>query len=119
MTINRLNTHEHYSKGEGKGPSLRSKYDLKEDKNQFISHFMVNKLEMISARQCEAARGWLSWTRNSLAEASSVAERTIARFETGSSVPNDRTLQDIKRAFEDAGIEFLFEGARAVGIRVS
>jgi transcriptional regulator with XRE-family HTH domain len=77
---------------------------------------MVNQL--ISARQCEAARAWLRWTREELESVSRVSVRTIARFETEQTVPGDRTLADLARAFESAGIEFLFDGSRAVGLRL-
>jgi transcriptional regulator with XRE-family HTH domain len=75
---------------------------------------MVNKL--ISSQQCEAARAWLRWTRETLAEKAKVSVRTIARFESGETVPGDGTLHHIARALEDAGIVFLFDGARASGI---
>jgi transcriptional regulator with XRE-family HTH domain len=77
---------------------------------------MVNRL--ISARQCEAARAWLRWTREELANASRVSVRTISRFETEQTVPGDRTLSDLANAFAIAGIEFLFDGSRAVGLRL-
>jgi len=37
--------------------------------------------------------------------------------QAGVTSPQPRTLRDIQRAFEDMGIEFLFEGPRAVGLR--
>jgi transcriptional regulator with XRE-family HTH domain len=52
-----------------------------------------------------------------LAQRASVAVKTIADFERGATLPHPRTLRDIQRAFEDMGIEFLFEGVRAVGLR--
>jgi hypothetical protein len=52
------------------------------------------------------------------AELSKVSARTIAHFEAGNRVPHDRTLRDIQRALEEMGIEFVFEGAVGIGIRV-
>lgn len=78
-------------------------------------HIMVNKV--INSRQCEAARAWLRWTRDDLAEKAKVSVRTIARFEGGETVPGDSTLHHIAWALEAAGIVFLFDGSRGVGIQ--
>ena len=58
----------------------------------------------------------LGWTQDDLAKASTVAKRTIAEFELGNRVPYDRTLRDIREAFERAGIVFLFEEKVGIGI---
>lgn len=70
---------------------------------------------MVNARQTRAARAWLGWTQDDLAKASTVAKRTIAEFELGNRVPYDRTLRDIREAFERAGIAFLFEEKVGIG----
>ncbi len=67
---------------------------------------------MISAKQCKAARDLLEWKQSDLAEKSKMAVSTIAHFERGSTEPSDRTLGDLKRAFEDAGIEFIDDAIR-------
>lgn len=72
---------------------------------------------MINAKQCRAARAWLSWSQDELAEQSRVSKRTIAGFELERTVPHDRTRHDLQRAFEDAGIVFVMDGARGVGLR--
>ena len=64
-----------------------------------------------------AARALLGLTQAEVAQRAAVAVKTIADFERGATVPQDRTLRDIQRAFEDAGIEFLFDGARGLGLR--
>jgi transcriptional regulator with XRE-family HTH domain len=71
----------------------------------------------LSAEQSRSARAWLNWSQSYLAEVSKVSKRAIADFERGETVPHDRTLRDIQVSFERTGIEFLFEGARGVGIR--
>jgi transcriptional regulator with XRE-family HTH domain len=71
---------------------------------------------MVTARQTRAARAWLGWTQDDLARASTVAKRTIAEFELGNRVPYDRTLRDIRDAFERAGVGFLFEDKVGVGL---
>ncbi|MFD1694966.1 helix-turn-helix domain-containing protein [Roseibium aestuarii] len=72
---------------------------------------------MINAKQCRAARAWLGWSQEDLSKASLVSKRAIASFELEKSVPHDRTLHDLKRAIEDAGIEFLMSGAIGIGLR--
>ena len=72
---------------------------------------------MINAKQCRATRAWLSWSQDELAKRSLVSKRAIAGFELEKTVPHDRTLRDLQRAFEDAGITFLMDGARGVGLR--
>ena len=74
---------------------------------------------MLNKEQCRAARGWLGMTQDELGAASGVAQKTIARFETGVVVPQDRTLRDIRRVFEENGIEFEFDGAVGVGLRIN
>jgi transcriptional regulator with XRE-family HTH domain len=56
--------------------------------------------------QCRAARGLIGWSQEQLASASKVAKATIANFETGDRAPYARTLADIRKAFESAGVEF-------------
>lgn len=73
---------------------------------------------MINEKQCRAARAWLGLSQEDLAELTKVSSRTIAHFEAGNRVPHDRTLCDLERAFTDMGIEFLFEGAKGVGVRL-
>jgi transcriptional regulator with XRE-family HTH domain len=67
--------------------------------------------------QCRAARGLLGWSQTQLAEASKVATKTIADFERESRTPYDRTLADIERAFEAAGVEFTNGGQPGVRSR--
>ena len=59
----------------------------------------------------------LGWSRQNLAEAAKVAERTIIDFERGARAPYERTLIDVKRALEAAGIEFIDENGGGVGVR--
>lgn len=67
---------------------------------------------MISIKQCKAARDLLGWKQTDLAEKSKVAASTVAHFERGSTEPSKRTIADLKRAFEDAGIEFVDDEIR-------
>ncbi|QDG77709.1 helix-turn-helix transcriptional regulator [Labrenzia sp. PHM005] len=72
---------------------------------------------MINAKQCRASRAWLSWSQDELAKRSLVSKRAIAGFELEKTVPHDRTLRDLQRAFEDAGIIFLMDGKRGIGLQ--
>jgi transcriptional regulator with XRE-family HTH domain len=63
----------------------------------------------ISPEQCRAARGLLGWSQDELRKRARMARRTIADFEQGIRRPYPRTLEDLVRVFESAGVEF-FEG---------
>jgi len=67
---------------------------------------------------CRAARGLLNWTQNDLKVASGVATKTIADYERGARVPYDRTLRDLRAAFEAAGIEFTNGNAPGLRLKV-
>lgn len=73
---------------------------------------------MLNKEQIRSARAWLGITQQELSDASMVDKKTIARFETGQSVPHDRTLRDLRLTLESRGIEFLFEGTVGVGLRI-
>lgn len=64
------------------------------------------------ANQLRAARAWLNWSREDLAEKAGVVANTIAAIEKGdgSSEPNARTMGKIISAIEAAGVEFTDEG---------
>ncbi len=65
--------------------------------------------------------GWAVWEwPKVLIEAefqSSIGESTIADFERGVREPMDRTLRDIRVAFETAGIKFINDG-EWVGVKI-
>lgn len=61
----------------------------------------------ITSNQCRAARELLGWTQGDLQRKSKLGIETIGNFERGIGNQTSRTLDDIKRAFEGAGIEFI------------
>ena len=61
--------------------------------------------------QCRAARALLNWSQAELAERARVAKQTLTDFERGARSPYPRTLADIKKVLEAAGIEFMNGGA--------
>ncbi len=72
----------------------------------------------ILAEHCKAARDLIGWSRRELAEASQVAERTLIDFERRARSPQRRTLHDIRRALEDAGVIFIDADEEGPGVRL-
>jgi len=75
---------------------------------------------MLSSAQIRAARGLLKWTAADLAERSGTNRFTIQRLEQAEGVPPSRsqTLIDLKRAFEEAGVEFIGTPDNGPGVRL-
>lgn len=63
--------------------------------------------EHVSGRHVRAARTLLDWTKVRAAQECGVGVNTIGRFEEGSGKLTPRTIADIIRAFEAAGIIFV------------
>ncbi len=61
----------------------------------------------INASQIRAARALLNWTQIQLAEKVGVARTTVASIEADHNTARRSTLFDLKRTFEESGIEFL------------
>ena len=74
---------------------------------------------MITSDQIRAARSMLRWTGRDLAEKSAVGFSTLMRLEADLGVPNShaKTLEALKKAFEDAGIEFIGTPEQGAGVR--
>lgn len=74
---------------------------------------------MITSDQIRAARSMLRWTGKDLAEKSSVGFSTLMRLEAELGVPNAqaKTLEALRRAFEEAGIEFTGSPDSQAGVR--
>jgi transcriptional regulator with XRE-family HTH domain len=72
---------------------------------------------MLTPEQSRAARGWLAWSQEDLAERAHVSLSTIRDFEKGRRVPIANNLNAIQSAIEGAGIKLVFdEGGKAAGI---
>ena len=78
----------------------------------------MRKKNVISRAQCRAARAMIEWSRVRLAEAANIAERTLIDFERGARQPYDRTLADIQRALEQAGVIFIDADEEGPGVRL-
>jgi transcriptional regulator with XRE-family HTH domain len=63
---------------------------------------------LITSAQIRAARGLLNWSRRELAEKSGVGFSSLLRLESFDGIPssNVKTLEALKTAFEEAGVEF-------------
>jgi len=75
---------------------------------------------MLTSAQIRAARALLDWQMKQLADASGVSAATIQRIERQTGVPSthERTLLDLKRAFEEAGVEFIGAPDDKPGVRL-
>lgn len=76
---------------------------------------------MITSAQIRAARGMLDWSRKDLAKSSGLSFASMMRLESFDGVPssNFKTLEAIKMAFEQAGIEFIGTPEDRPGVRLN
>ena len=74
---------------------------------------------MITSAQIRAARGMLDWSRRDLANSSGISFASMMRLESFDGVPasNFKTLAAIKKAFEEAGVEFIGTPDKGSGVR--
>jgi transcriptional regulator with XRE-family HTH domain len=66
---------------------------------------------MLTPAQSRAARALVDWSQERLAEGSNLSESTIRDFEKGRRVPATNNLIAIRRALEEAGVEFKPDGS--------
>jgi transcriptional regulator with XRE-family HTH domain len=64
----------------------------------------------------KAARALLAWSQKDLATATGNDIATIARFESGAGMRDD-TMTEIIDKFDENGVEIVFNGNVAVGVR--
>ncbi len=74
---------------------------------------------MITGRQIRAARAALRWNASTLADKANVGIQTVKRLEGVDGIPPSRssTLNDLKKALEAAGVEFIGGPDDAPGVR--
>ena len=65
---------------------------------------------MIRARQIKAARALLDWSQDDLAAATGLSVTTIRNLESGDMSPRNTTANEVRRAIENAGLEFIEPG---------
>ena len=75
---------------------------------------------MLLVAQIRAARALIGWTAKDLAGASKVGITTIRKIEVqeGLARAQERTIEDIRRAFEAAGVEFIGTPNEGPGVRL-
>jgi transcriptional regulator with XRE-family HTH domain len=74
---------------------------------------------MIDHRQSRAGRSLIGWSQQQLATSAGVALATIQFFETDKREPIANNLAAIRRALEDAGVEFIpAKNGKGVGVRL-
>jgi transcriptional regulator with XRE-family HTH domain len=74
----------------------------------------------LTSEQLRAARALLRWEQRNLAEASGVSLPTVKRLETqpGELAAQERTIVELRKALETAGIEFIAENGGGAGVRL-
>ena len=73
----------------------------------------------ITIAQIRAARALLDWTQTDLAAAARIALPTVKRYETGIRTPIPVIMAAVRRALEDAGVEFIpAKSGKGVGVRL-
>ena len=63
------------------------------------------------------ARAAIGLSRPAFANQASISIATLSDFELGKRMPYERTLKDIKKAFENLGVTFLESDIRGYGVR--
>ena len=72
---------------------------------------------MVTSAQIRAARALLNWTVRDLADRAGVHRNTVTRAETDATGPG-HAQEAIRKALEDAGIEFIPENGGGAGVRL-
>ena len=73
---------------------------------------------MITREQCRAARGLLDWCQLDLAFMSALGIVTVRQLEAGKSQPRRATIDEIRRTFENAGVDFIDADGAGPGVRL-
>lgn len=68
----------------------------------------------ITGRQLAAARSLLDWSQGQLALAADVDKQTIQNWESGRHLPREDTINRVRKAIEDRGVEFTNGGQPGV-----
>lgn len=75
---------------------------------------------MLSSCQIRAARALLRWSADDLAMSSGIGVATVRRIELAEGIPssNARTLESLKKALEQVGVEFIGTPDDRPGVRL-
>lgn len=74
----------------------------------------------LTSEQVRAARALLRWEQSKLSEASGISTPTIKRLESksGPLAAQGRTIDDLQRALEAAGVVFIEQNGGGPGVRL-
>jgi len=74
---------------------------------------------LITSGQIKAARALVGWTARDLAGKAEIGFSTMIRLESADGVPsgNIKTIDAVKKALEDAGVEFTGTPDSQAGVR--
>ena len=74
----------------------------------------------LTSEQIRAARALLRWEQRDLADASGVSLPSVKRLETqpGALAAQERTILELRKALEGAGVEFIAENGGGPGVRL-
>ena len=77
-------------------------------------------MSMITSSQLRAARALLRWSAHDLAHEAGIGSATIQRYEVSPGIPrgNTKTLIDIQKTLEAAGVEFIGTPDNNPGVRL-
>lgn len=83
-----------------------------------IEHYRALRLVggMITGSQIRAARALLGWSQQDLADKSLLSETAILKLETQRADTRTSTVIKVRKALEDAGIDFITRADGAVGV---
>jgi transcriptional regulator with XRE-family HTH domain len=73
---------------------------------------------MLTPEQSRAARALLDWSQDQLAAAAHLGQSTIRDFEKGRRVPTHNNLAAMRRAMEEAGVQFIDRNGGGPGARL-
>jgi transcriptional regulator with XRE-family HTH domain len=74
---------------------------------------------LIRIEQFRGARGLLGWSQTKLAEMAGLSLPTVKRVESGLGPPvSDHAREKLRRALQEAGIEFIDENGGGPGVRL-
>jgi transcriptional regulator with XRE-family HTH domain len=73
---------------------------------------------MIRAEQCRAARGLLNWSQPELASRAGVGLSTVRNLEAARHQTTKANGAAIRRALEEAGVEFIASNGGGPGVRL-
>ncbi|HEY4979414.1 MAG TPA: helix-turn-helix transcriptional regulator, partial [Candidatus Acidoferrum sp.] len=78
----------------------------------------TENVDLITPAQCRGGRGLLGMTQPALASAANLGLSTIVDFERSRRSVSSEAVKMIRRALEQAGIEFIDENGGGPGVRL-